>query len=207
MRERADRVWWDRTCLEMGTRWEDAFITGLASSACVAAILSRGALARFEQLDASSPVDNLLLEFSLALELQAQGEVAALCPVLVGDLVRSPVAGEMMYVPFFECNGAKPHCRDVAVSAVDAALAEHMQRLGHSPPARAAEGRSVRGVLDAVLSYQGNVVKGLESQALPELVRGLAAAADAAREAAGCTADHTSDCASSWAQEVDPMAC
>lgn len=27
------RVWWDKACLEKGTRWEDGFVAGLASAA------------------------------------------------------------------------------------------------------------------------------------------------------------------------------
>lgn len=88
-----------------------------------------------------------------------------------------------MFVPFFDCKGAKPNCPDTAVRAVDGAIADHLKKLGKGAPSRPSHERSVRGTLEALLHFQGIVVKGLESQAWKDVIEGLTSAADSATAA------------------------
>ena len=62
------QCWWDRTCLETGTQWQQGFVQGLSDSACFVPILSPAALKIMSALTPDSPTDNVLLEHVLALE-------------------------------------------------------------------------------------------------------------------------------------------
>jgi len=78
-------VWWDKKCLEPGQPWEDSFADGLMGADVFVPFLSKTALAPFQALESTSRCDNVLLEYRLAAELKARGELRAIFPVFVGE--------------------------------------------------------------------------------------------------------------------------
>lgn len=109
------RVWWDKKTLSKGGAWFPQLSHGILHSAVFVALVSRGALAPFTELTESS-MDNVLFEYTLALELAKHNRLMVL-PVLIGDLVRASTVGlgepmkefarDGAYRDFFKC-GAKP---------------------------------------------------------------------------------------------------
>ena len=147
-------------------------------------LMSKAGLAPLAALHAESPCDNVLLEYNLALELKARGVLAAIFPVLVGDLKQTEHVG-LMYADFFKC-GAKPSCQPVAVKRVQEKLHEHLERLELLDVANDASGtlrpdnknsdtaaaaRGVQATLDSVLRYQGVFLVGVRDNALREVVQ------------------------------------
>lgn len=154
-------VWWDRKCLERGQLWADGIANGLCGSDVFVPVLSRGALGPCAELEASSRCDNVVLEHQLALELKLRGDLRAICPVLVGDVEEHPHLGDI-HGDFF-AGGGKTKCRDEVVEAVDAKLAEHLQRMGKGAPQRPVASRTVEATLNAILEHQGEFVKGTDA--------------------------------------------
>eukprot|EP01037_Dinobryon_pediforme_P028339 gene28339-31571_t len=86
------KVWWDKELLIPGQPWEDGFCAGLVNAATFVCLLSRGAInhphkrnQNFSQLSNTSKCDNLLLEWSLALELRERGMMHGIFPIFIGD--------------------------------------------------------------------------------------------------------------------------
>ena len=78
----------DSKCLEAGVNWEKGFCDGLARSLTFVSLISRGSInhptverQNFKKLRKDSPIDNVLLEMRLAMELQAAGLVPGVFPV------------------------------------------------------------------------------------------------------------------------------
>lgn len=84
--ERA-RVYLDSAELRDGKRWDDGFVDGLTRSAVFVPLVSEGSAMPLSQLDGigeAPGVDNVLLEWGLALQLEELGIVQSILPVLVG---------------------------------------------------------------------------------------------------------------------------
>ena len=95
------RVYLDQTRLEDGQRWDSGFMEGLAHSWVFVPIVSVGSVGPMCQLgggggagsssvvggggDEEDWTDNVLLEWTAALELHQRGHVKALLPLLVGE--------------------------------------------------------------------------------------------------------------------------
>ena len=83
------RVYLDATRLRDGERWDVGFMDGLVNSTVVVPIISAGCLAPMLKMtddSADEAVDNVLLEWSAALELHERGDgVASVLPLLVGN--------------------------------------------------------------------------------------------------------------------------
>ena len=155
-------VWWDRKCLQAGQPWEEGFADGLCGSDVFVPVISKGALAACALLEPSSRCDNVVLEHRLALELRQRGDLRAIYPVLVGEVEQQhPHLGDI-HGDFFK-GGGKPSCRDEAVEAVEAKLAEHLARLGKGVPQLPASSRTVKATLDAILAHQGVLMKGTDA--------------------------------------------
>jgi hypothetical protein len=79
------RVYLDQTRLEDGQRWDAGFMEGLANSWVFCPIVSVGSVAPMAQLgELEDWTDNVLLEWTAALELHQRGTVKAVLPLLVG---------------------------------------------------------------------------------------------------------------------------
>ena len=140
-------MWWDAKCLPPGKPWEEGFADGLFGCDVFVPFLSKAALASFASLSADSRCDNVLLEYRLALELKARGELRGIFPVFVGDLKDIESLG-MCFGDFFKGGGA-PKCPDVVVASVEAKAIEHLQSAGKPPPA------ATMTVAEVQRSYEG----------------------------------------------------
>jgi len=161
------RVWWDVKCLPSGKPWEEGFADGLFHSAMIVPVISQAAIASWASLNGASRCDNLLLEVRMALELVGRGEIARVCPVLVGDLEWVEGHGEL-YADFFRAG--VPTCPDVAVDAVERKATEHLQRAGK---AGLDTPMPVDAVLAELLRHQGVKLVGVKRQALEHMVHTL----------------------------------
>ena len=72
------RVFLDRKCLRSGERFDQAFMEAMLSSHVIVPHVSHACLVRMQRLRADSPIDNVLLEWTCALELQLQRPVQPL---------------------------------------------------------------------------------------------------------------------------------
>jgi hypothetical protein len=80
------RVYLDQTRLEDGQRWDSGFMEGLANSWVFVPIVSVGSVGPMVQLGQEEDwVDNVLLEWTAALELHQRGRLKAVVPLLVGQ--------------------------------------------------------------------------------------------------------------------------
>uniref|UniRef100_A0A7S4BYV9 C-terminal of Roc (COR) domain-containing protein n=1 Tax=Chrysotila carterae TaxID=13221 RepID=A0A7S4BYV9_CHRCT len=86
---RAMVVFQDKRRLQDGERFDFAFMRAMLSSRVCCPIISLDALARMVFLDANSPVDNVLLEWSLALHLHEQYGLRVI-PILQGPREQLP---------------------------------------------------------------------------------------------------------------------
>ena len=80
-----------------------------------------------------------------------------------------------------------PNSPDVVVDAVEAKLAEHLQRVGQGAPQTAPQ--SVRAVLSGVTSHQGVFLRGPRADAVDHAVREIARAARGL-ESSGASTSH-----------------
>ena len=84
------RVYLDQTRLEDGQRWDSGFMEGLANAWVFVPIVSVGAVGPMCQLGGGGDggedwTDNVLLEWTAALELHQRGRMKAVLPLLVGE--------------------------------------------------------------------------------------------------------------------------
>ena len=78
----------DQTRLEDGQRWDSGFMEGLANAWFFVPIVSCGSVGPMCQLGGEEEhdwTDNVLLEWTVALELHQRGRVKAVLPLLVGE--------------------------------------------------------------------------------------------------------------------------
>ena len=85
------RVYLDQTRLEDGQRWDSGFMEGLANAWVFVPIVSVGSVGPMCNLGGADGggeedwTDNVLLEWTAALELHQRGRVKAVLPLLVGE--------------------------------------------------------------------------------------------------------------------------
>ena len=85
------RVYLDQTRLEDGQRWDSGFMDGLANSWVFVPIVSVGSVGPMRKLAGGGGEggedwnDNVLLEWTVALELHSRGQMKAVLPLLVGQ--------------------------------------------------------------------------------------------------------------------------
>ena len=69
----------------------------------------------------------------MAMELKERGDIRAIFPVLVGELLSVEGIGDSIYGDFFRGGGA-PACGSEVVQSVEANLVHHLDRLGKGAP-------------------------------------------------------------------------
>ena len=80
------RIYLDQTRLEDGQRWDSGFMEGLANCWVFLPIVSVGSVGPMCSLGQEEDwTDNVLLEWTAALELHQRGRVKAILPLLVGE--------------------------------------------------------------------------------------------------------------------------
>jgi serine/threonine protein kinase len=149
------RVFLDSKCLKDGVPWESGFVDALCKSHCFVPILSRAALkVRFEGLSDSSPCDNVLLEYRLAIELAQRNLIARIFPLFLGD----SVIGAFPQRSHYFSSGCQPNAPNSVVSAVEAKATKHLESLGLGLPFLL--NMSVKDIFSGITSYQGGFVCG-----------------------------------------------
>jgi hypothetical protein len=78
-------VYLDTVCIVDGQRFDVNFAKGLANSTVFAPLLSASCLKNFVELGQEDKEDFVLAEWIMALELQSQGIVKAIFPIVIGD--------------------------------------------------------------------------------------------------------------------------
>ena len=175
------QVWWDVKCLAPEQPWEEGFADGLSSSAIFVPILSKAALAPCAFLTATSTTcDNVLLEHQMAMELKERGDIRAVFPVLVGELMIVEGVDDSIYGDFFR-GGGMPTCGSEVVQSVEAKLVQHLDRLGKGAPRLPASARTVSQTLQGITAHQGVKLEGMRRDAMDKAVAGIVALASSLR--------------------------
>jgi ankyrin repeat protein/serine/threonine protein kinase len=177
-------VWWDKTCLLHGEVWNSGFCQGLMSCKVFVPVISRAAL--FGSRDcrkygnkADAAVDNVLLEYRLALELKEMNYITRIYPIFVGDGTSNAEDGRgdvhsRKFEHFdFKTYGAQA-APDVVIDALEAELLYHLDRsLGLGFPTQM--GLSVRGILERIFKHQGFIkfIGLFDQEIVPHLLQAL----------------------------------
>ena len=151
------RVYLDQTKLEDGQRWDSGFMQGLSKSMVFVPLVSVGSVAPMVQLTESDDwTDNVLLEWTAALELHQRGAIKAVLPILIGEedfftesncfggieaLATTPSAATMQQVI--------THLHEHTGDSSTEGLRELLQQTSGQPMP------TVQGVVTALLKYQG----------------------------------------------------
>jgi len=116
----------------------------------------------FAALSASSPCDDLLLEFTLGLELRERNLITFVFPVMIGDKSAGQRSDEVNYGGYFS-QGCHPNCdSSVVVSAVVDSVTTQLENIGlETIPVL--ESHSAGDTLATITSNQGHQVMGLQS--------------------------------------------
>jgi len=148
-------------------------VQGLIKSKYFVLLVSKAAWANFTNLQADTPkerIDNVFLEYRLALELKRKGKIKKIIPVWVGEV--EPDAGgqvakgggrETISEPIFGdffcfADGALvnvPKVKDEAVLAVEAEVEFFLQQFNLGTFATRPEERTVDAVLKRIMRFQG----------------------------------------------------
>lgn len=160
------KVWLDQVSLLKGDSWIEGFCDGLIKSRIFIPIISKSSInsesakqSNFAELKADSKVDNVLLEYWLALELQHRGFVDKIYPLLVGTkgLDENDDTKEV-YGNFFKENGVPNLEDEVVVKEVEDLLGVQLERmcLGSA----ILNSLSVGTILTTILKNQGRLIEG-----------------------------------------------
>ena len=159
------RVWQDIHCLEAGLDWEEGFCDGLVKSRIFVTLMSRQAVASYATLEEESLIDNVLLEQTLALELEKMGLVEKIYPVLVGDKL-----ADGSYSSYFQ-SGCSPKCTNVVVKSVMSKVKDHLERQGLGTPLN--ESPTPSSVMKEILNHQAGFVVGERNQSMEKVAQVL----------------------------------
>jgi hypothetical protein len=153
------RVYLDQVRLEDGQRWDKGFMEGLAKSWVFVPIVSVGAVSPMLKLSkADDFCDNVLLEWTAALELHMRGTIKAVLPVLVAE-------NESFFTEAKESFGGLAALPAHPSSATMGQVLQHLQDTTEDDSIAAllrlvkqASGSSdptVQGVVSSLLKFQG----------------------------------------------------
>ena len=84
-REHRMKVYLDKVRIVDGRRFDENFAKGLANSVVFAPLISARCLKNFVELGQEDKEDFVLAEWLMALELEKQGVVKAICPIVMGE--------------------------------------------------------------------------------------------------------------------------
>ena len=161
--EKGLKVWWDKECLQPGVNWEEGFCEGLINSRAFVALLSKAGLQNFESLTEYSSCDNVLLEYRLALELQAVHLLDFLFPVMIGDSSGDNTDPKACtYTNFFQSD-CTPRCPNVVVKSVEEKLCEHLNNQGIGDPV--VSSCTVKDIYQLLIKNRGGFVQGAGGEA------------------------------------------
>merc|ERR1711969_399675 len=152
------RVYLDQERLEDGQRWDSGFMEGLAKSWVFVPIVSVGSVRPMTQLsDESDWCDNVLLEWTAALELHQRGRVKSVLPLLASqnsffadaDAAFGGVDALPTHVSAATMEQVTMHLQETTGDSSVAGLGELLQQAsGQAEP-------TVQGVVQSLLKFQG----------------------------------------------------
>ena len=152
------RVYLDQTRLEDGQRWDSGFMQGLSQSWVFVPIVSVGSVQPMVQLNEGEDwCDNVLLEFTAALELHQRGKIKAVLPLLVGKEnffadaqdAFGGVSALPTHVSAATMEQVTTHLHDTTEDDSIDGLRELMQQASGQPEP------TVQAVLNSLLKFQG----------------------------------------------------
>lgn len=153
---RACSVFWDVKRLESGGDFRQDFMEAMWRSLGVVPIVSIEALQRMTTITAHSPCDNVLLEWTLALELLEARRIHFIFPLMIGRKNGSFSADQgKVFSSFF---AVKPVLPEVVCATVVKSVVEFLARHGVTPSPDLRT-RTVQGVLDGIISKLGKPVE------------------------------------------------
>ena len=157
------RVYLDQTRLEDGQRWDSGFMEGLSRSWVFLPIVSVGAVQPMMGLsDGDDWCDNVLLEWSAALELHQRGIIKAVLPVMAsqGSFFSDAKAafGGVSALPARASAATMEqvvmHLQDITEDGSTEGLRELVQQASGQPEP------TIQGVVNSLLKFQGIKVTG-----------------------------------------------
>ena len=152
------RVYLDQTRLEDGQRWDSGFMEGLSKSWVFVPIVSVGSVQPMMSLEVGKDwCDNVLLEWTAALELHQRGVVKAVLPVLAsqGSFFSDAQAafGGLSALPAHACAATMEqvvmHMKDITDDGSTEGLRELVQQASGQPEP------TIQGVVNSLLKFQG----------------------------------------------------
>jgi hypothetical protein len=146
---RGVRVFLDRRRLEGGRDFRGDFARALASATVAVPVVSWRALQRMLKLGEDSEVDNVLLEWTLMLELVAAGRVRRCFPVVLGRVGPENGPSEAHFSDLF-AEGVVARLPAVVVRRVADAAAEALRQAGVAESGRL-RSRTVRATVEDVV--------------------------------------------------------
>lgn len=149
--QRRVEIFLDKYRLQQGRRFDQSFLHALSVSSVVMMLVSVDGMQPFYSLQSDSPVDNVLLEWTLAIELEELGLLKCIVPVLQGYEVDGPSGPTLK--AFFDPD-PKPHLPEVVVQSVVKKVSEFIIGMGHSPTPTL-QSRTVKQTVVRVCEYLG----------------------------------------------------
>merc|ERR1711969_212677 len=152
------RVYLDQERLEDGQRWDSGFMEGLAKSWVFVPIVSVGSVRPMTQLsDESDWCDNVLLEWTAALELHQRGRVKSVLPLLAsqGDFFADAqdgfggISALSTHVSAATMEQVTMHLQETTGDRSVAGLGELLQQASGQPEP------TVQAVVQSLLKFQG----------------------------------------------------
>lgn len=166
------QVWFDESIVHIGNSFEQAYVEGLQRSKVFMPVLSRGAINddsffhgsnSFSRLRSDSPIDRLLLEMRMAIELKARHSLLAICPILIGDF--NAVQGTYGHYIHSNCHPSLDRSIPVLVSAMEDRVLVDLEVHGLGLPMLTGAGECcVAAVLQAVTGSFSEVIEGTADQ-------------------------------------------
>ena len=152
-------VFLDQECLAYGC--DDSrqqVVKALSLSQVLIVIISWEGLELMQGLRAESEVDEVLLQWILALELLESGHLHRCLPIVIGQVGVVGAAGSHCVTSIIQ-DGLLEHIPNIVCSKVAAAAVEELQRLGISHiNASRLQSRTVRGTVIEILRCRGEWV-------------------------------------------------
>ena len=169
--EKGLRVWWDMKCLQPGVDWEEGFCEGLIKSRAFVPLWSRTGLQNFETLTESSRLDNVLLEYRLAVELNSFNLIEFVFPIMIGDCSGDCADPRACSYTNYYKSGCGPRCPNIVVKSVEEKLCEHLNNQGLGAPI--VPNPTVKGIFQSYSNYQGGFIQGVGGEAFATVVESI----------------------------------
>ena len=147
--QRQVQVFLDRQRLEAGRNFKIDFCEAVIHSTGIVLIVSKSALQNMLTLKQDSPADNLLIEWTLASELQDARILEFCLPVMIGDVSEDTASITNLFA-----DGILDQLPEIACASVTTQVEMLLRKNGHVP-SLALHTRTVRGTVKRLLENLG----------------------------------------------------